>query len=292
MSEKKHYCRNCKGERNHKIVSEKKTGGSYDDYLQWSDYFYIIECLGCNNISFLKIYSDTEMMYYNEDGEPDYADKIEIFPLYLENLEELSHTYYLPPKIRIIYNETVSALKSKLYLLAAGGLRAIIEATCNHLKIKKADLSVRIDLLHEKGHLSLNESKRLHSIRFLGNDALHEIEIPNKGQINILLEIVNHLLENLFIQDKKLVDNIVIVIDKYDDFLKAIRNNITDKNIAEIKSINELLGKSRRLIKSKYFVGFVEQLNAEIKEAKIDFLSLEEDSKYKIEKKSEFTFEF
>jgi hypothetical protein len=250
--------------------------------------------LGCNNISFLKIYSDTEMTHYNDYGEPDYEEDIKIFPLYLENIDELNHTYYLPQKIRSIYNETITALKNNINILAAGGLRATIEAICNHLKIKKADLSIRIDLLHEKGYLSLNESKRLHSIRFLGNDALHEMEAPKNDQIVLLLEIVNHLLENLFIQDKKIVDKIEIVIDKYEDFMKAIRNNISEKQIGEVKSINEILGKSRRLIKPKLFTSFVEELNNEIKDSKVDFLTVNEEfeNKYNIVKKPEFTFDF
>lgn len=288
------YCRNCKGQRNQKIIAEKKTSGTVEDYIQWIDNYFIIECLGCNNISFLKIYSDTEMTYHNEYGEPDYDEDIQIFPLYLENNEVLKYTYYLPQKIRSIYNETITALKNNIFILAAGGLRATIEAICNHLKIKKADLSIRIDLLHDKGYLSLNESKRLHSIRFLGNDALHEMEAPKSEQIVILLEIVNHLLENLFIQDKKIVDKIEIVIDKYDDFIKAIRNNINEKQIGEIKTINEILGKSRRLIKPKLFTSFVEELNNEIKESKIDFITINEEfeNKYNIVKKPEFTFDF
>lgn len=234
------------------------------------------------------------MTYYNEYGEPDYDEDIQIYPLYLEDIEELKHTYYLPQKIRSIYDETITALKNNINILAAGGLRATIEAICNHLKIKKADLSIRIDLLHDKGYLSLNESKRLHSIRFLGNDALHEIEAPKNEQIVILLEIVNHLLENLFIQDKKIIDKIEIVIDKYEDFIKAIRNNINEKQIGETKSINEILGKSRRLIKPKLFTSFVEKLNIEIAELKIDFITINEESenKYNIIKKPEFTFDF
>ena len=73
--------------------------------------------------------------------------------------------FYLPENIRGIYVETIAAFKANISILTAGGLRAIIEALCNHLKIKGANLSERIDLLHNKGHLTLSESKRLHSIR-------------------------------------------------------------------------------------------------------------------------------
>lgn len=290
--EKKYFCRKCKGIRNHKLLFGKKVRGNEDDYFQWVENFNTIECLGCETISFLKIYSDTEMLHYNEEGEPDYGEEIEIYPKYLENAEELNFIWFLPPKIKSIYSETILALKSKLYILTAGGLRTTIEAICNHLKIKKGDLSSRIDLLHTKGYLSLNESKRLHSIRFLGNDALHDVDIPKKESIIMLLEIVNHLLENLFIQDKKMGDSIARIIDNFEDFTKAIRNNIDKDSINKIYSLNELLGNSRRLVKQKLFVEFEQKLIEEIKNSNIDFLSQNSESnKYEVIKIPDFIFD-
>lgn len=291
--EQKYFCRRCKGLRNHKLLFGKKIRGNEDDYFQWVENFNTIECLGCETISFLKIYSDTEMQYYNDEGEPDYGEEIEIYPKYLENVEELNLTSYLPTKIKSIYSETIIALKNKLYILTAGGLRTTIEAICNHLKIKKGDLSSRIDLLHTKGYLSLNESKRLHSIRFLGNDALHDVDIPKKENILVLLEIVNHLLENLFIQDKKMGNSMARIIDSFEDFTKAIRNNIDKDSVGKVFSLNELLGNSRRLVKPKLLIEFEQKLIDEIKSSNIDFLiENTEPNKYEVTKMPEFVFDW
>lgn len=233
------------------------------------------------------------MIYTDENGIPNYDEEVEIYPKYLEDVEELKFIWDLPPKIKSIYSETILALKNKLYILTAGGLRTTIEAICNHLKIKKGDLSSRIDLLHSKGYLSLNESKRLHSIRFLGNDALHDVEIPKKENVLILLEIVNHLLENLFIQDKKMGDSVARIIDNFEDFTKAIRNNIDKDSINNIYSLNELLGNSRRLVKQKLFVEFEQKLIEEIENSNIDFLSLNsEPNKYEVIKIPDFIFDW
>lgn len=281
--DKKYFCRKCKGLTNHKLLFGKKISGVVEDYLHWIENFNIVECLGCETISFLKIYSDTEMLYYDEDGKSDYGEQIDIFPKYLENIEELKFLWVLPPKIKSIYSETILALKNELYILTAGGLRTTIEAICNHLKIKKGDLSSRIDLLHSKGYLSLNESKRLHSIRFLGNDALHDLEIPKKENIIILLGIINHLLENLFIQDRIMNESIFKIIDSFDDFMKAIINNLGKKSLNETYSLNDLLGNSRRLVKHKLIVEFEKRLVEEIESSKIDFLSsTSELNKYKV----------
>nr|WP_315396808.1 DUF4145 domain-containing protein [uncultured Sphingobacterium sp.] len=285
MSEK-YFCANCKGKRNHKnLYEEIRTGGESDHFFQWTRRYCVIECLGCNNISFLKTYGDNSMMKPIDDYEYDYYEDEFIFPPYL-NKGEILNTQHLPILIKDIYMETVNALMSDSKILAAGGFRVIIESICNHLKIKKGNLEDRINLLHQKGHLTLNESKRLHSIRFLGNDALHEIEKPKDIQLNILLETINHLLSNLFINDKIIHGKVDAVIDSYPEFLvllhKSIKPDMVDKEI----KLDAILGKEKRLISKQNFIQFQKSLNNEIHEKKHDFLELLNDSEntYKITK--------
>lgn len=296
MMKEKYFCRNCKGLRNHKLIHEVKTrGGDDNDYFQWIRKYSIIECLGCETVSFLEIYGDTEMIAHNEDGEPDYYFDNYIYPLYLEESEELEYVHYIPDSIKVIYRETISAFKTNSYILTAGGLRAIIEAICNHLKIKKGNLANRIDLLHNKGHLTLSESKRLHSIRFLGNDALHEIEKPKKDHLFILLDIVNHLLSNLFINDKILKGKLETIIDKYDEYIKLIRNKIDKDMIGKEFSMREILGKSIRLIPKTEYKKLEDEFKKEINSGEIDYVSIikePDESIYKIEKEPEFVFDW
>lgn len=296
MMKEKYFCRNCKGLRNHKLIHEVKTrGGDDNDYFQWIRKYSIIECLGCEAVSFLEVYGDTEMIAHNEDGEPDYYFDKFIYPLYLEQSEELEYVHYIPESIKVIYRETISAFKTNSYILTAGGLRAIIEAICNHLKIKKGNLADRIDLLHNKGHLTLSESKRLHSIRFLGNDALHEIEKPKKDHLFILLDIVNHLLSNLFINDKILKGKLETIIDKYDEYIKLIRNKIDKDMIGKEFSMREILGKSIRLIPKTEYKKLEDEFKKEINSGEIDYVSIikePDESIYKIEKEPEFVFDW
>lgn len=136
---------------------------------------------------FLMSYGDVSMVIYDQLGNQIYYQEENIYPYSLKNGRELEHLFYLPPNIRSIYVETLNALKAKAFMLSAGGFRAIIEAVCNHLNIKKTNLSSRIDLFHKKNFLTEKESRRLHTIRFIGNDALHEIEIPKENHLLIVL---------------------------------------------------------------------------------------------------------
>ncbi len=225
----------------------------------------------------------------NDIGYPEYYTNDTVYPNSLEKGNVLDDSYLIPNSIDGIYKETISALKTKSRLLAAGGLRATIEATCNHLEIKKDSLEKRIDLLHKNGHLSLNEAKRLHSIRFLGNDALHEIEAPKEEQLYILFDIVNHLLSNLFIADKKIKGKVDTVIDSYDEFLKVIRNKIKEENINEKFTITQLLGKSKRLINSTNLKALDEKFRDEIKNEKHNWIELDNEE-FVVKKVPEFVF--
>lgn len=290
---KKYFCRTCRGLRNQKEIHRVKRIGEEDEgYLQWTTTYSILECLGCETISFLETYGDSSMIIEGKHGEPVYYDDEIIYPPYLRNGNEIT-SFFLPEPIRSIYKETISAFKSDSSILTAGGLRAIIEAICNHLKIKKGELAIRINLLHEKGHLTLSESKRLHSIRFLGNDALHEIEKPKKTHLYILLEIVNHLLANLFINDKKMKGQLETIIDKYEDFLHLIRNKINNDLVGKEYTLTQILGKSKRLILKVNIKTFEDILKDEIKKGKIDYLSISNESEqsvYNVLKQPEFSF--
>ena len=183
------------------------------------------------------------------------------------------HIFFLK-ELRQNYNETISAFKANSFILTAGGLRAVIEAVCIHLNIKKDNLAERIDQLHKGGYLTLNESRRLHSIRFMGNDALHEIEIPQKEHLYILLDIINHLLENLFISDKRLKGTLDVIIDSYEDFFKLIIKRVAHNNIGQELTLKQLLGKSIRLITKNRIAILENELFLNIKNGKIEFLSV------------------
>ncbi|KIA85658.1 DUF4145 domain-containing protein [Flavobacterium sp. AED] len=292
--EEKYFCRNCKGLRNHQEIFKLKTKGDegYGSF-QWVEDYSIIKCMGCETVSFLKMYGDTSMIESDIHGNPDYFYENIIYPPYLEKSYEIGYKRYLPLSIRSIYSETISALKADLLILTAGGLRAIIEALCNHLKIRKDNLEERIDLLHKKGHLTLSESQRLHSVRFLGNDALHEMEKPKKEHLYILLDIVNHLLTNLLINDKMIKGKIDMMIETYDEFIKLVQNKVNKEMLGKELSLTQILDKSKRLIIKKNFPEFEQKIIDEIGNGTIDFMtviSADKEPIYQIIKQPEFTF--
>ena len=286
--DKQYYCRICKGKRNHKLLQKEDRTINTEDFC-CTESFSIIQCLGCNSMSFLRIYGDEDMKVTDEHtGEPDYYDEEEIFPKYIAGgIEIITMTYYLPEKVRNIYQETVEALKNDLYILAAGGLRTIIEAICNELRIKKRDISKKIDELLNKKHLTKAQINRLHSVRFLGNDALHEVDTPKKKDVYGLFEIINHLLEELFILDKKIQNGKYKIIDDYNDFKKLLVYCIKNHMIGNKYELKNIFKQYYRLIEKESLGDLIQKLNDEIKDGKIKSLEIVDEStnKYKIIKK-------
>jgi hypothetical protein len=270
------FCNNCKGLRNQKEVHKlEKRGGDEEGDFQWYRSYSIIQCNGCDSISFYQVYGDTEMYGHGPYGEQEYFYDEFVYPPYLKRGEVIQQLHYLPEKIRVIYSETIASFKSNSSILTAGGLRAIIEAICNNLKITGKNLGERIDGLSEKGHLTLAESKRLHSIRFLGNDALHEIEKPKDSHLYLLLEIINHLLSNLFVNDKKMKGKIETMIDSYDDFIRLIQNRIDKDMVGKKMTLLNIIGKSKRSLSKKNLNEFENAFIKDIKSEKITFVKVE-----------------
>lgn len=96
-----------------------------------------------------------------------------------------------------------------MYILTAVGLRAIVEGLCVDLGLtekqdkKFSTLFGKIDGLYERGYLSMDQSKILHQHRYLGNKAVHELSEPSYTELQLAIEIVEHILESIYIISQK-----------------------------------------------------------------------------------------
>ena len=138
-----------------------------------------------------------------------------------------SHFYFrfrdISPRAIIVYS-----LKNNCYLLSGVGLRAVIEAVCIEQSITGRNLEVKINNLVKNKLITEKDANRLHSIRFLGNDSVHEMDVPNEAKLRAAIEIVEHMLKNLYLIDIEASEHLDTIISNYDDFkalfLRKYRN--------------------------------------------------------------------
>jgi hypothetical protein len=81
-------------------------------------------------------------------------------------------------------------------------------------KIKGKTLEARIS--------KLATQERLHAIRFLGNDAAHEIKKPTDKQISVALRIIEHLITTVYILDEEAKGKLDTIVVDLADFKKLL----------------------------------------------------------------------
>ncbi len=202
-------CTKCSGKTAHKVVSSYDLRGEYHDgqnSMQWAVDHQIIQCLGCKTISFRKASFNSEAWDYNGDGEPVEVVEENIYPSRVDGIKGLGNdTLYLPTNVRSIYNETLQALSNQSPVLAGIGLRALLEEVCKEKNATGPNLQDKIDRLVTVSVPVLTpvSAAILHKIRTLGNKAAHEVKPHSDRQLGLAMNIVEHLLKDVYILPKQ-----------------------------------------------------------------------------------------
>ena len=67
------------------------------------------------------------------------------------------------------------------------------------MKTKKLyTLEKKINSLQKEKILAEEHAEILHALRFIGNEAVHELTAPPEKDLKVAIEIVEHTLENLY----------------------------------------------------------------------------------------------
>jgi hypothetical protein len=102
-------------------------------------------------------------------------------------------------KVTQIYKETLNAWNHGAEMLAAAGLRALVEAVCLDQGCTQGNLAHKIEALITKGVLLKRDADYLHTHRLLGNEAVHEMEAPPSAEFEFALQILEHLLATIYV---------------------------------------------------------------------------------------------
>ncbi|MGO9120511.1 MAG: DUF4145 domain-containing protein [Desulfomonilaceae bacterium] len=217
------YCSQCTGETNHVVMqsvdwhASEVIGYHRGDSLtvEWSNNYQIIQCQGCDSITFRRVSWNSEAQCQigpNEwyDGTSEW-----LYPERSQETRVIRSYHNVPNPLARIYRETIECFNKEIFTLSAAGLRAIIEGICADQKIadgpitvKKADGSIKtvrrrnlegkIAGLGEKGILTQESATILHEHRFLGNQAVHELNQPSPDELILAIDIIEHTLDALY----------------------------------------------------------------------------------------------
>jgi hypothetical protein len=266
----KSYCQNCDFETNHKILQEQSYDG--DDSYQCRTLYMIVECKGCDTVSFRNEFIDFESAYPDDFNQWHPEVTTTTYPA-KSIKQKIDNFWALPEKIHIVYLESIRAFNAECFLLTGVGFRAVIEAICLDKNIPGRDLAKKIDNLTRQKLITEKEAQRLHSIRFIGNDSVHEMNVPEKNKLLIVLNIIEHLLNNLYIIDYEIKNQLETVIAFYSEFEVLLNANLKKMVSGDEIPLAKILGKSIRRLHGK-IQDFENELMTQINDQKYSKLSI------------------
>lgn len=241
------YCSSCDTVTKHQSLFSVKEQSDIDDYW-WNCTYHIVKCLGCDKISFYSVTNEESSIGYDDEGNEVIIPEEITYPVQSGRVKALS-SWYIPGEIEGIYREAISAMNGKNLRLAAAGFRAVIEAICLHESVSGKTLEQKINALRKQGIITQQDRDRLHAIRFMGNDSIHEMKRPEYSQLCIVLEIINVMINNLYILEAQFKDSLECPITTFIEFLKLLDEGLSVRQIGDTDVLKNLLPPSRRLIK-------------------------------------------
>ena len=188
--------------------------------------YQVVSCRGCETKSFREVVVDYEDAFQIDGDEWEVPKDVSSYPAVLNGHQALPGIYRAPRLVREIYGQSLDAIKYQSNVLAGIGLRATIEAICNERQVTGRSLEARIDKLAKLGFISQNDTDRLHAIRFLGNDAAHEIQSAELEGLLVALRIVEHLIVSVYILDKDADGVLETLIKSYEQFEILLKEKV------------------------------------------------------------------
>lgn len=196
------FCNQCNGETNHICKADycRHNLAYVNEYLGGIIYttgYRLWMCAGCESC-ILERYDSSELSE-DENGETEFSS--DFFPRRTEYNLNAKRFKQLPTKLDSIYQEVILAFNNELSVLCATGIRALIEGICADREITGRNLGKKIDGM--TSILPNNIVVNLHNLRFMGNEAAHELNAIPQKELRLAIEICEDLLNYLYELDYK-----------------------------------------------------------------------------------------
>lgn len=250
-------CPSCRKSTWHDIKCVHTENGA-EDY-HFAAHYMVVQCRGCKNTSFRDVFRDYEIAFPTPDGDWDVPQTVKTYPKFIKDHNTLNGSHHVPSIVREIYEESLKAIQEDAAILAGLGLRGTIEAISNDREITGRNLEMRISRLATQGFISQKDAERLQAIRFLGNDAAHDIKKPTKNQIEIALRIIEHLITTVYILDAEARGKLDTIVSDYDDFKQILNKQLKNFSPGDEYPLAKFLDKDVRRIQ-----GALSQLEARL----------------------------
>jgi len=205
-TKQKLFCNCCKNETHHELklshtceheeIDHDEDGRPSPCFL-WTNKYRFWVCCGCDTATL----EDAWTASWQIDKEGNYIWESRYYPKRKHADHDTKYFQKLSLKLSGIYKEIIECFNASLKISCAMGLRALLEGVCADKGITTGKLENKIDQLTT--HLPPNIVESLHSFRFMGNVAAHELQAPNREDLKLAIEVIEDLLNFLYELDYK-----------------------------------------------------------------------------------------
>lgn len=194
-------CSQCGQVTCHRVMTRVASSDeSENGEVQVWDWHEVVQCGGCRAVSFCHASQCSEDFDFDpRTGEQFLSVTKKLYPSRVAGRPLLRDAHYLPHGVYLIYQEAHGALSNDLRISAGFGIRAIVEAVCKDRSVDGKDLQKKIDALADDGDITSAGAKILHSLRFMGNEAVHEMKRHTDEEMSAAFDVIENLLQNVYI---------------------------------------------------------------------------------------------
>jgi len=194
---KRIFCNTCRYETNHVLQAEHHTDYPNENpdgslaFVERLGYRFWL-CAGCDTATLEEYY-----IFDTQNDEDTTGPMIAYYPERQQLYIEGKTFKKLPKRLTGIYREILRAYNNTLSVLCAMGIRALLEGICADKGINGGNLKSKIDNMINIP-LPHNIVENLHTLRFIGNNAVHELEAPSADELKLAINICEDLLNYVY----------------------------------------------------------------------------------------------
>jgi len=196
----KAHCNLCCGERNHVLLHSAVTSWEVEDgRYAGNDRYETLQCAGCDSIKLRHTVEhswdpDVEVIYYPPSVSRQrprwYGDLV--FDLSLDE-----------DAISDLLNEIYVGLQNGLRRSPVMAARSLLERVMLKKVGDKGSFAKNVDAFASSGFVSKMQAERLVAILEAGHATTHRDYAPNKEDIEIIIDIVEHIVESVYLHERK-----------------------------------------------------------------------------------------
>jgi hypothetical protein len=198
----KKYCNVCRISTFHELVYSHERENASDDFLanplsnegELQQFIYRLwVCRGCGT----PVLHELTTSYVGKEEIQDES----YYPKRTKHSLPRKAFRQLNTKLLVIYYEVIESYNNDLKILAAIGLRMLVEGICEDKGMPGNNLYQKIENL--TSILPKNIVDSIHKFRFIGNEATHELQAPTELELRRAIEVIEDLLNFLYELDYK-----------------------------------------------------------------------------------------